>query len=209
MRTSHCYTLLLLVICVIFLHSCASSHQSLQDKQLQMQIVNEKLQKWKLKAPQIACDGCDFSMQQSIQYYKSQANRYEIGNISSESGLKVYIFEKSTINDSFVKLLNSNIFSDRIYKIFKYELIDSILHQNNNFAQQYQVNQIHFSTFASLSYDKRRKDAFSGETALLNSVYIVQKNNDEKRFSDSLEAYSIGDKIIILHFYNQSYSWSR
>ncbi|RDU66975.1 hypothetical protein CQA53_01540 [Helicobacter didelphidarum] len=203
------FFIFLTFIYIFLLVSCASSTQSIQDRDNQILAIEDKLQNWELSNTFLACDDCNFYIQEGISKRSEKVHEGHTGVTRTESGVKVYRFENTNLDNAFLTLLNSNIFAERMNRQLKTLLIESIQTNKVDFNEKNGTDEINFKAFYSLSYAKRLKNNSSLPRAMLDSVSMTQKRAHTQRFSDSLEGYIVGDQIVILHFYSEGQVWKR
>ncbi len=204
------FLVMLVVACgfCILISSCVPSSQ-VSHNNAQQQAIDERLEGWELGELQYACDGCNFYMQEAIANKNARMNAGSVGGSRSQTGVRVYIFHDVTIDGAFYMLLDSNIFAGNMDKDMKNELMQAILAKRNDFAQQNGVDEIGLYAFNSLSYAKRLHSDASSPKAMLDSVVIVQKQDESLHSSHSLEGFIVGKQIVVLHFYGESNAWTR
>ncbi len=188
---------------------CASPTQSIRDRDAQMNAIDERLKDWQLSNLQMACDSCNFYMQESIKNQNAKVNQGDTKLSRSESGIKVYRLDDIDIEHAFITLLDSNIFAQRINRDHKIHLIEAIKAQRNDFSEKSNLERIDMNGFSSISYAKRLKNNPSLPRVMLDSVFMFQGENIIQNFTDSLEGFIVGNSIVILHFYSESQSWRR
>lgn len=194
--------------CIIF-NGCFNSTQMLSDSDLQQQAIDERLEGVELGALQYACDECDFYMQEAIVNKSASMNKGNVGGVRSQTGVRVYIFHDVSIDKAFYMLLDSNIFAHNMDKGMKNSLMQAILSKNNDFSQQNGIDEVGLYAFSSLSYAKRLNNNASSPRVMLDSVEIVQRQDESINSTNSLEGFIVDKNIVILHFYGESNSWTR
>lgn len=192
-----------------FLFGCVKSPKTADNSLLQQQAINEKLEGVKLGELQSACDGCNFSMQEAITNRSASMNQGNVGGTRSKTGVRVYIFHNISIDKAFYMLLDSNIFARSMNRDMKNDLMQTILLKKKDFSEQSSIDEIGLYAFSSLSYAKRLNNDAKSPRAMLDSVEIVQKNDGSLHSTNSLEGFIVHDKVIVLHFYGESDSWTR
>lgn len=192
-----------------FFGNCDKSPQMPNDNDLQQQAIDEKLEGVKLGELQYACDGCNFYMQEAITNKNASMNKGNVGGVRSQTGIRVYIFHDVPIDRAFYMLLDSNIFASNMDRDMKNALMQTILAKQNDFSQQNSIDKIGLYAFSSLSYAKRLNSDAKSPRAMLDSVEIVQRQDESLHSTNSLEGFIVGGKIVILHFYGESNSWTR
>lgn len=196
------------LVCIIF-SSCTAEPSTANASDLQQQAIDERLSGFELGALQYACDGCDFYMQEAIASKSANMNVGRVGGSRSQTGVKVYIFHNSSIDRAFYMLLDSNIFARSMDRGLKDSLMRAILAKKKDFSEQNGVDEIGLYAFSSLSYAKRLNNDASSPKAMLDSVEIVQKQDESLHSTNSLEAFVVNKTIVILHFYGENNSWTR
>lgn len=193
----------------MLLIGCEKSPQMVSDSELQQQAIDEKLEGVELGKLQYACDGCNFYMQEAITNRSASMNKGNVGGVRSQTGVRVYVFHDVSIDRAFYMLLDSNIFARNMDRGMKDALMQTILTKKNDFSQQNSIDEIGLYAFSSLQYAKRLNSNAKSPRAMLDSVEIVQRKDESIHSTNSLEGYIVDNKIIILHFYGESSSWTR
>lgn len=193
----------------VFLVGCAKTPQITNNSDSQQQAIDERLEGIELGALQYACDGCNFYMQEAVTNKSATLNKGNVGGVRSQTGVRVYIFHDIPIDTAFYMLLDSNIFARNMDKGMKNALMQTILAKKNDFAMQNGIDEIGLYAFSSLSYAKRLNSNAKSPRAMLDSVEIVQRQDESLHSTNSLEGFIVDNKIIILHFYGESNSWTR
>lgn len=192
----------------ILFFGCSNATNILGDKEEQMAAIDEKLESWNLDEKRIACDGCNFTMQEAVSRRVSRMDDDKTSMNRAESGVKVYFFDNFSIDNAFLTLLDSNIFADRITRDFRLKTLDAISSGKNDFRLQDSVNEIGLNDFNLITFAKRLNNT-NQPKMILNSLNTMQSQRRTYRYSDSLEGYIVGKQVVILHFYSESQLWSR
>ena len=193
----------------LFFSGCSLFVNTTNDDNLQQKAIDERLQNVNLGKLQYACDGCDFYMQEAVISKNESINKNGVGGSSGQTGVRVYIFHNVSIQQAFYKLLDSNIFSNNMDKDMKDLLMNAILANKKDFSKQNIIDEIGLYAFSSISYANRLNNTDSYPKAMMDSVNIVQKQDESLHSSNSLEAFIVNKNIVILHFYAENNSWTR
>ncbi len=196
-------------ISFIFIYGCMYPIQTSNDSDLQKLAIDERLQGLNLSAVEIACDDCNFYVQEAILKQTARKNENQIGGSRSKTGVRVYIFDNVSIEQAFFMILDSNIFAEGINRELKFRLMDAIKLGKNDFSNMNTIDEIDIKEFSSLSYARRLNNNASLPRAMLDSVETIESDDETSYNSNSLEGFIVDRQIIVLHFYSESYSWDR
>lgn len=194
--------------CVLFV-ACVNPSPLMSDSDMQRQAIDERLEGWELGGLQHACDDCDFYMQEAIARKTAIPNKSGVGGSRSQTGVRVYLFNRVSIDKAFFMLLDSQFFAGKIDKNMKAALLQTILSNKNDFSQQNGIDEIGLYAYSSLSYAKRMRNDATLPRAMLDSVEIVQDQESSLHSTNSLEGFIVDGQIVILHYYGESNTWTR
>lgn len=197
---------MILLICVVFT-SCSFFSGS-GGKAAQEQTIENKLEAWNLGDVKQACDGCDFTMQEAISRDISKVDEERVSLSRAQSGVRVYLFDNYTLENAFLTLIDSNLFSTRINREYRLALLDAISADKSDFSLQGGVDKIGVNSLDKVEFTKRLKNT-NEPKMILNSVNTMQTSRRDYRYSDSLEGYVVDKQVVILHFFSESQLWSR
>lgn len=194
----------LIILCMgMGLAGCAGSFGVID----QRGALDKRLENYALGPVEPACDGCDFLVRDSVSKHNSEINPSRNTLSRAQSGVKLYMFDGYSLEEAFIALIESNIFTKRMNKDYREALIDALRAGENDFRGESSKAQIGFESSSTLSFGKRLNNPVSEPRALLDSVEILQNERTGWRYSDSMEAFFIDGNVMIVHYYSQNEIW--
>lgn len=192
----------------IFLASCASPTQSLQERDAQIKAIREKLESYSMTKREAACDGCLYEMQEAVYREVSKADSERVGITRAKSGVQAFYFDNICLECAFEILLDSNFLADRFERDGKIALLNALASGQNDLNYEDKFDEIGQNAYAQISFAKRMKNTNQPKIQI-DSVNNMNKYDREYMYADTLEGYVVGSEIVILHFYGGAQSWRR
>ncbi len=191
------------------MYGCMHPLNTASDSNMQRAAIDERLEGLELSELQVACDGCNFYMQDAIIKQTALKNTDQMGGSRSQSGIRVYLFDNVNIDQAFYMVLDSNIFAQKMNRELKLSLMNAIKLKKKDFSKKESIDNIGFKEFSSLSYAKRLNNESSLPRAMLDSVETIESDEESSYSSNSLEGFIVDNQIVVLHVYSESLSWKR